>query len=152
MIFRKSALNKLLSLSDTDQAAVRHDAIYYGLDDEAIALKTHKLSMFTYEYPDIELIEVTDHYGNDRFEDMSSSYIYKDKKGFKGIIASVTKDERMFILYPNRKIKLHTSPVKEHTVCKMSDGSIVHTVVTQDSIYRFKENKKGSEIDKQEED
>ena len=150
MIFRKSVLNKLLLLSDTDQAAVRHDAIYYGLDDEAIVLKTNKVSMFTYVYPDIELIEVTDHYGNDRSEDMSSSYIYKNMKGFKGII--ITKDERMSILYPDRRIKIHTSPVKEHTVCKMSDGSIVHTVVTQNSIYRFKENKKEPEIDIQEED
>lgn len=131
-----------------------HNIIMCDIDagnKESAKLSQSTITSINDQYPDIELIEVTDHYGNDRSEDMFSSYIYKNTKGFKDIITAVTKDERMFILYPDRSIKIHTSPVKEHTVCTMSDGSIVHTVVTKNSIYRFKENKKQPVIDKQEE-
>ena len=142
MFFRKSVLNKLLSLSDTDQAAVWHDAIIYGMDDETTALRTHKVSMFTYEYPDIELIEVTDDMGNERSESEYFSDRYKDTKGFRGIITYVTENKKMHILYYDGSVKLVTSPVKEHTICTMSDGSTAHMVVTENSIYRFKEIKK----------
>ena len=130
-----------------------HNTIMCDIDErnkESAKLSQSTITSINDQYPDIELIEVTDHYGNDRSEDMSSSYIYKNTKGFKGIITEVTKDKRMFILYPDRSIKIHTSPVKEHTVCTMSDGSIVHTVVTKNSIYRFKENKKEPGSDKKE--
>lgn len=139
MIFRKSVLNQLLLLSDTDQAAVWHDAIYYGLDNETIALKTHKASMFTYEYPSIELIEVTDDMGNERSESEYFSDRYKDTKGFRGIITHVTENQKMHILCYDGSVKLITSPVKEHTICTLSDGSTAHMVVTENSIYRFKE-------------
>ena len=142
LLFRKSVLHKLLLLSDTDQAAVWHDTVYYGLDEETNALKTHKVSMFTYEYPDIELIEVTDDMGNERSESEYFSDRYKDTKGFRGIITYVTENKKMHILYYDGSVKLVTSPVKEHTICTMSDGSTAHMVVTENSIYRFKEIKK----------
>ena len=152
MLFRKFILARLLSLSDTDQAAVWHDAVSYGVDNEAIPLKTKKVSMFTDEYPDIELIEVTDVMGNDRSEIEYDSERYKDTKGFRGIIPYVTENQRMHILSYNGKTKLITSRVNEHTICTMSDGSTAHMVVTENSIYRFKEIKEPDIISGQKEE
>ena len=152
MLFRKSVLVRLLSLSDTEQAVVWHDAISYGIDYEAIPMKTNKVSMFTAEYPDIELIEVTDEMGNDRSGSEYYSDRYKDTKGFRGIIPYVTENQKMHILYHDGSTKLIASRVREHTICTMSDGSTAHMVVTENSIYRFKETKKSVIISDQEEE